>query len=70
LWVHDAFLNDTLDGPLANTDYSVVLFTRTKGRIYSRQETRNWFRQAGLIPTTENIPTLMDYGLISARKPN
>ncbi|MGV3585901.1 MAG: methyltransferase [Adhaeribacter sp.] len=69
LWVHDAFLHDTLDGPLAATDYSVMLFTGTKGRIYSRQEHRAWFTQAGLIPAKENIPTLLDYNLISARKP-
>ncbi|GEO05771.1 O-methyltransferase [Adhaeribacter aerolatus] len=69
LWVHDAFLHDSLDGPLAATDYSVMLFTGTKGRIYSRQEHREWFSQAGLISTAENFPTLMDYNLISARKP-
>ena len=69
LWVHDAFLNDTLDGPLACTDYSVMLFTGTKGRLYSRQEYHSWFTQAGLLPFAENISTLMDYGLISARKP-
>ena len=68
LWVHDAFLHDTFEGPLAATDYSVMLFTGTKGRIYSRQEHRGWFAQAGLIPDVENIPTLMDYNLISARK--
>jgi hypothetical protein len=69
LWVHDAFLNDNLDGPLAVTDYSAMLFMNTKGRVYSRKEYRNWFSQAGLTPTSENIPTLMDYGLISAYKP-
>jgi hypothetical protein len=69
LWVHDSFLNDSLDGPVAVTDYSVMLFLGTKGRAYSRQEYRSWLSQAGLIPAAENIPTLMDYGLISARKP-
>lgn len=69
LWVHDAFLNDTLDGPLAVTDYSAMLFLGTKGRAYSRKEYRGWFIEAGLIPTAENIPTLMDYGLIAAQKP-
>ncbi|QHT68634.1 methyltransferase domain-containing protein [Rhodocytophaga rosea] len=68
LWVHDAFLNDNLDGPLAVTDYSGMLFMHTKGRAYSRKEYRNWFSQAGLTPTSENIPTLLDYGLISASK--
>lgn len=69
LWAHDAFLNDTLDGPLAVTDYSAQLFWGTKGRNYSRKEYRHWFQQAGLEPTDENLPTLMDYGLIWARKP-
>ncbi len=69
LWIHDAFLNDTLDGPLAVTDYSAMLFLGTKGRAYSRKEYRIWLSEAGLIPSLENIPTLMDYGLISAVKP-
>ena len=69
LWVHDAFLNDTLDGPLAVTDYSAQLFWGTKGRCYSRAEYRRWFAEAGLEPTTDNRPTEMDYGLIWARKP-
>ncbi len=69
LWVHDAFLNDALDGPLAVTDYSAQLFWGTKGRCYSRAEYRHWFTQAGLEPTADNLPTEMDYGLIWARKP-
>ena len=69
LWVHDAFLNDTMDGPLAVTDYSAQLFWNTKGRCYSRTEYRNWFTQVGLTPTSGNIPTQMDYGLIWAYKP-
>ncbi|QJD77413.1 methyltransferase [Spirosoma rhododendri] len=68
LWVHDAFLNDALDGPLAVTDYSAQLFWGTKGRCYSRVEHRSWFKQAGLQPTDEAIPTQLDYGLIWAKK--
>lgn len=68
LWVHDAFLNDGLDGPLAVTDYSAQLFWGTKGRCYSRAEYRSWFTEAGLQPTTEAIPTQLDYGLIRAMK--
>ena len=68
LWVHDAFLNDALDGPLPVTDYSAQLFWGTKGRCYSRAEYRGWFTEAGLKPTPDNIPTQMDYGLIWARK--
>lgn len=69
LWVHDAFLNDTLDGPLAVTDYSAQLFWATKGRCYSRAEYRYWFTEAGLESTPDILPTQMDYGLIWARKP-
>lgn len=69
LWIHDAFLNDTLDGPLAVTDYSAMLFLGTKGRAYSRKEYRTWFSNVGLVPSNENIATLMDYGLICATKP-
>jgi hypothetical protein len=68
LWVHDAFLNDRLDGPLEVVDYSAQLFWFTKGRIYSRQEHRVWFERAGLHSTSVEVPTQMDYGLISARK--
>lgn len=68
LWVHDAFLNDALDGPLAVTDYSAQLFWVTKGRCYSRAEYRAWFTEAGLTPNTGSIPTQLDYGLIGARK--
>ncbi len=68
LWVHDAFLNDTLDGPLAVTDYSAMLFLGTKGRAYSRKEYRSWLEEAGLVPSAENWPTSMDYGLIAAWK--
>ncbi len=68
LWVHDAFLNDTADGPLAVTDYSAQLFWGTKGRCYSRAEYRSWFTAAGLEPTPDALPTQMDYGLIWARK--
>lgn len=69
IWIHDAFLDDTLDGPIAVTDYSAMLFLGTKGRAYSRKEYRQWLSEAGLLPTAENIPTLLDYGLISAQKP-
>lgn len=69
LWIHDSFLNDTLDGPVPVTDYSAMLFLGTKGRAYSRNEYRKWLSAAGLVPVNKNIATLMDYGLISAIKP-
>ncbi|MBO0949010.1 methyltransferase [Fibrella forsythiae] len=67
IWVHDTFLNDTLDGPLAATDYSAQLFWVTKGRCYSRAEYQSWFAEAGLTPLPDAIPTKLDYGLIGAR---
>jgi hypothetical protein len=69
LWVHDAFLDDSLDGPLAVTDYSAQLFWVTKGRAYSRAEYRGWLKEAGLVPTGTSPATSLDYALISARKP-
>jgi hypothetical protein len=69
IWIHDAFLDDDLNGPLAVTDYSAMLFLGTRGRAYSRKEYRNWLTLAGLVPAADSIPTLMDYGLISASKP-
>jgi hypothetical protein len=68
LWIHDSFLNDTLDGPIEVTDYSAMLFLGTKGRCYSRKEFRSWMSEAGLKPSSKNIPTMMDYGLIHAMK--
>lgn len=69
LWVHDVFLDDTLDGPLHATDYSTALFSITKGRIYSRSEHRAWLARTGLDALPHEIPTRMDYGLIAFRKP-
>jgi len=68
IWVHDTFLNNALDGPLAATDYSAQLFWVTKGRCYSRAEYQSWFANAGLTPMPDAIPTQLDYGLIWARK--
>ena len=70
LWIHDAFLNDALDGPLAVTDYSAQLFWVTKGRAYSRREYRQLLHNAGLIPSLDSFSTQMDYGLIWAKKPH
>ncbi len=69
IWIHDAFLADSFDGPLAVTDYSALLFLATKGRAYSRGENRNWLAAAGLQNKSLEIATLMDYGLIAAIKP-
>ena len=68
LWAHDAFLDDSLDGPLPVAEYSAALFTGTKGRCYSRAEYRGWLKDAGLVPGDTSPATMLDYSLISARK--
>lgn len=68
LWIHDAFLNDALDGPLPVTDYSAQLFWVTKGRAYSRKEYRHMMEAAGLAPLAVQFATQMDYGLIAGKK--
>jgi hypothetical protein len=67
IWVHDAFLNDALDGPLAVCDYSAQLFCFTKGRCYSVKEHCDWFEAFGLELKEDRIPTLLDYALLSFR---
>ncbi|HBI45332.1 MAG TPA: methyltransferase [Planctomycetales bacterium] len=50
LLIHDVFLNDALDGPLAIALYSAALFCLTEGRAYSAGEYSGWLREAGLTP--------------------
>ena len=68
LWVHDEFLDDTLDGPLHATLYSAQLFWITDGRIYSRAEHAAWCSAAGLRVTGARDATALNYSLLSARK--
>jgi hypothetical protein len=63
LLIHDAFLNDTLDGPLPVALYSAALFTLTEGRAYSAAEYRAWLSEAGLAAGTV-IPTLIHSGVL------
>jgi hypothetical protein len=67
LFVHDVFLNDALDGPLAIALYSAALFTLTEGRAYSAAEYRQWLSAAGLQPGPV-LPTLIHCGLLPATK--
>jgi hypothetical protein len=68
IWVHDEFLDDTLDGPLHAALYSAQLFWVTEGRIYSRGEHALWMKDAGLVPTAVRDATALNYSLLSARK--
>jgi SAM-dependent methyltransferase len=47
LLIHDVFLNDAHDGPLAVALYSASLFALTEGRAYSAAEYRGWLAEAG-----------------------
>jgi len=67
LVVHDVFLNDALDGPLALAEYSTALFTLTEGRAYSAAEYRGWLDAAGL-QVGAIIPTLVNCGLMVGTK--
>lgn len=65
--VHDVFLNDELDGPLAVALYSASLFSLTEGRAYSGAEYRALLAAAGLEPGGI-VPTLVHCGVLSGRK--
>ncbi len=65
LLIHDAFLSDTLDGPLPLALYSAALFTLTEGRLYSAAEYRGWLAEAGLTPVPI-VPTLIHCGALAA----
>jgi ubiquinone/menaquinone biosynthesis C-methylase UbiE len=67
LLIHDAFLNDALDGPLNIALYSANLFSVTEGRCYSAAECREWLAGAGLTPQPV-ISTLADCGVLIGTK--
>ncbi|HET6883364.1 MAG TPA: methyltransferase [Pirellulales bacterium] len=67
LLIHDVFLNDALDGPLAVALYSAALFSITEGRAYSAAEYREWLLAAGLQPQPI-VPTLIHCGVLEGRK--
>ena len=69
LLIHDVFLNDELDGPLAVALYSASLFSLTEGRAYSGQEYREWLTNAGL-SSGDIVPTLIHCGVLIGTKPS
>jgi hypothetical protein len=68
LLIHDALLNDGLDGPLPVALFSTMLFILTEGRNYSTAEYRAMLRTAGLTPLAEVIPTLVHCGVVEGVK--
>jgi hypothetical protein len=67
LLIHDAFLNDALDGPLNVALFSANLFCVTEGRCYSAAECTMWLEEAGL-KVRQVIPTLADCGVLAGTK--
>jgi SAM-dependent methyltransferase len=65
--IHDAFLNDALDGPLPIAIYSIVLFFLTFGRAYSLAEYREWLQACGFEPG-DMRPTIVHCGVLPAVK--
>lgn len=63
LLIHDAFLDDTMDGPLNVALYSANLFCVTEGRCYSAAECVVWLEEAGLT-ARKVVPTLADCGVL------
>jgi SAM-dependent methyltransferase len=63
LVVHDTFLHDELDGPLAVALYSAALFSLTEGRAYSAAECATWLREVGLT-VQDPIATLAHSSLL------
>ncbi|TWU10076.1 Demethylspheroidene O-methyltransferase [Novipirellula galeiformis] len=63
LFIHDVFLDDSLDGPLPIALYSAALFSLTEGRAYSEAEYRSWMEAAGL-KTEAKVPTLVHCGVV------
>jgi ubiquinone/menaquinone biosynthesis C-methylase UbiE len=67
LLIHDVYLADSLDGPLAVALYSANLFCVTEGRAYSAAEYRSWLAEAGL-QSGDVVPTLVHCGVLPATK--
>lgn len=67
VWIHDVYLNDRLDGPLALALYSTALFTLTEGRAYSAGEYRAMLRQTGFADLPGLVPTAVHCGVLTAQ---
>jgi hypothetical protein len=69
LVVHDVFLHDALDGPLAVALFSSTLLSLTEGRAYSASECGSWLGEAGLRLEGPAIPTIAHSGFLIASRP-
>jgi 2-polyprenyl-3-methyl-5-hydroxy-6-metoxy-1,4-benzoquinol methylase len=66
--IHDVFLRDELDGPLAVALHSAAIMSATEGRAYSARECAAWLGEAGLA-VEGPIPTLAHSGLLIGSTP-
>ncbi len=66
--IHDAFIDSDKSGPLAVAAYSVILMHSTEGKCYSISEYETFLKKAGFVDI-EFSPTVMDRGVMTARKP-
>jgi hypothetical protein len=65
--IQDAFLNDSLDGPLNVALFSANLFCVTEGRCYSAAEYGAWLKEAGL-QVQPLLRTIADCAVLPAIK--
>jgi predicted O-methyltransferase YrrM len=65
--IHDAFLDDAKDGPIAVAEYSALLANITQGRCYSAAEYGAVLAEVGFEPGPFRS-TVADRGFMTARK--
>jgi hypothetical protein len=68
IFLHEALMNDNLDGPVATASFSILMLTDTQGRQFSLPEFDRMLGQAGFVDCQASA-TCGYYSLVSARKP-
>jgi len=68
IFLHEMLLDDTKDGPLVASTFSMVMLLATKGKQFTAQELDELLQEAGFQGVTVT-PTYAYYSLVSARKP-
>ena len=68
IMLHEALINDNLDGPATTASFSMLMLYGTQGRQYSLPEFSAILREAGFVDC-EATATCGYYSLVIARKP-
>jgi len=68
IFLHEMLLEDTKDGPLAASSFSMVMLLATKGKQFSATELDELLTEAGFQDVSV-MPTYAYYSLVSAKKP-